>query len=167
MATVHLKSDTVTNSDATPRVLNNSSVEGGFARRAVGVVVGSASDSIGSTYRYVRVPSNAVIKTVKYWCPATGATGQVDIGVYQTAENGGAVVDADLFASAVDPGGGAIAAQDVTHESGEYTFAESLLPLWKVLGLSADPGRYYDIAATVVEEVANAVTSKLDVEYLI
>lgn len=167
MAEVHLKSDVLTNADATPRVLNNSAIEGGFVRRVSGVVTGSASDSVGSTYRYVRVPSNAVVKAVRYWCPASGATGQVNIGLYRTAENGGAVIDADLFASAIDPGGGAIAAMDVTHESGEYTFAEAQQPLWKAAGLSADPGGYFDIVATVSEAMENAVTSKLDVEYLV
>src|SRR5688572_2357876 len=129
MAVVHLKSTQITNRDASPRLMNNPSVDGGEVRRAVGVVTNSASDSVGSTYRYCRVPSNAVVKAVKLWSAASGATGQIDIGVYQTAENGGAVVDADLFASAVDPGGGALNAVDVTHESGQYTFAESLTPL--------------------------------------
>jgi hypothetical protein len=86
--------------------------------------------------------------------------------VYQTAANGGAVVDADLFASALDPGGGAIPPTDVTHESGEYTYAESLMPLWEALGLTEDPGRDYDIAATVSEIMADAVAHKVEVEYV-
>lgn len=166
MAEVHLKSTPVTNATATPRVINNPNIAGGNVRRAAGAITGSASDSIGSTYRYCRVPSNAVVKCVKYWSAASGATGQVAIGLYQTAENGGAVVDADLFGSGIDPGGGAIAALDVTHESGEYTFAESLLPLWQVIGLSADPGREYDVTATVSEAIADAVSSKIEVEWV-
>jgi hypothetical protein len=166
MATVHLKSAAVTNSDASPRVMNNSNVAGGVVRRSVGVVTNSAADDVGSTYRYCRVPSNAIVKAVIYASAASGATGQVDIGIYQTAENGGAVVDADLFASAVDPGGGAIAPTDVTHESGQYTYAESLTPLWAALGLTADPGREYDVAATVTEIMANAVAHKVEVEFV-
>jgi hypothetical protein len=167
MATVHLKSTPVTNSDATPKVINNSGVAGGIARRTFGVVTNSAADDVGSTYRYCRIPSSAVVKMVKFWSAASGATGQLNVGLYQTAENGGAVVDADLFASAIDPGGGALNAVDITHESGEYTFAESYLPLWQVIGLTADPGRLYDVAATVSEIMADAVSHKLEVEYVV
>ncbi len=166
MAVVHLKSTPVTNATATPRIMNNAGVQGGVVRRAVGQITNSAADDVGSTYRYCRVPSNAYIKRVTYASAASGATGQVDIGVYQTAENGGAVVDADLFASALDPGGGAIAPTDVTHESGQYTHAESLTPLWTVLGLTADPGIEYDVAATCVEILADAVSSKVEVEFV-
>lgn len=167
MATVHLKSTPVTNATASPRVPNNPSVQGGEVKRAAGMVTNSAADDVGSTYRYCRVPSNATIKTVKFWSAASGATGQLNVGLYQTAENGGAVVDADLFASAIDPGGGALSAVDITHESGEYTYAESLTPLWQVIGLTADPGRDYDVTATVSEIMADAVAHKIDVEYTV
>ena len=71
------------------------------------------------------------------------------MGVYQTAENGGAVVDADLFASALDLAGGPYNNLDITFESGEMTYAESEKPLWEVLGLTADPQREYDVAYTI------------------
>lgn len=167
MAVVTLKSAPVTNADATPVVLNNASVDGGYLRSAVGVVDGSASDSVGSTYRFVRVPSNARISRVIFASDNGGATGQVDIGVYQTAANGGAVVDADFFASAVDMGAGAVAATDVTHESGVYGIEDAEQPLWQALGLSSDPGREYDIVSTAVEIIANAATQTLKVEYVI
>jgi hypothetical protein len=167
MAVVHLKSTPIANADARPRVANNPSIAGGFVRTAVGQVTTSASDDIASTYRFVRVPSHARIKAVIFASAASGATGQVNIGVYQTAENGGAVVDADFFASNLDPGGGAIDPTDVTHESGEYTLAEGMMPLWQALGLAADPGRDFDIAATVTEAVANATSMKLEVEYVV
>jgi hypothetical protein len=167
MATVHLKSTPVTNAAATPRVLNNPANDGGTVRRSHGMITNSAADDVGSTYRYCSVPSNATIKTVRIWSAASGATGQLNVGIYKTAADGGAVVDADLFASAIDPGGGALSAVDITHESGEYTFAESLTPLWAVLGLTADPGINYDVVATVSEIMADAVTHKIDVEYTV
>lgn len=166
MATVHLKSTPVTNRDASPRVLNNPSVDGGAIMRAAGVVTNSAADDVGSTYRYCSVSSSATVHRVIFASAAAGATGQLDIGLYQTAANGGAVVDADLFASALDPGGGAIAPTDVTHESGQYTYAESLTPLWTVLGLSADPCIDYDVAGTVTEIMADAVAHKVAVEFV-
>jgi hypothetical protein len=147
--------------------MNNSGVAGGVVRRTMGVVTGTAADSVGSTYRYCRVPSNAWVKAVKFWSAASGATGQLSFGLYQTAENGGAVVDADLFADAIDPGGGAINAVDITHESGQYTYAESLLPLWTVIGLTADPGIDYDVAATITEIMADVTAHKVEVEYVV
>lgn len=166
MATVHLSSTVVTNSAATTRVINPSYKTGGMVRATAGVVTNSAADDVGSTYRYCRVPSSARVKRVTFASAAAGATGQLDIGLYQTAENGGAVVDADLFASALDPGGGAIAPTDVTHESGQYTYAESMLQLWAALGLSADPGIEYDVAGTVTEVMADAVSHKVEVEFV-
>jgi len=81
-------------------------------------------------------------------CTAFDTTGAADIGVYQTAANGGAVVSAALFGSAVVLTT-ALVHSDVTHESGTYTVADVEKPLWQALGLSADPGIEYDIAATL------------------
>lgn len=167
MAEVHLKSGAITNATATPKVLNNANVDGGLLRAAVGTLETTASDDVSSTYRFVRVPSCARIHRVIFAADATGATGQVDIGVYQTAENGGAVVDADHFASALDPGGGAIASTDVTHESGVNNIDDAAKPLWSALGLTSDPCRDYDIAATVVEDMADAATLTLKVEFVV
>jgi len=167
MALVNLKSTPITNADATPVVINNASVAGGVLRVTAATIENSASDNIGSTYRMVRVPSVARIHRVIYAADATGATGQVDIGVYQTVANGGAVVDADHFASALDPGGGAIAPTDVTHESGVFGIEDATQPLWQALGLTADPGRDYDIVLTAVEAIANVATHTLKVEYVV
>ncbi len=161
-----LSSTPVTNADATPKVANNPGVSDGMLRRAAGTVENLAADSAASIYRMVRVPSNAHIHKVTYAADAAGATGQVDIGVYQTAANGGAVVDADHFASALDPGAAAIAETDVTHESGVYNIAECEEPLWEALGLTSDPGIDYDIAITVSEIIADAGTQMLKVEYV-
>lgn len=166
MAEVHLKSSFITNATATPLVKVNATQDGGVLQAVVGTLANTASDSIGSTYRFVRVPSNARIHRVWLNAAASGATGQYDIGIYQTAENGGAVVDADFFASGVDPGGGAVNA-DVTHESGQYSLAEAIMPLWQALGLTADPCRDYDVVATVTEAVADAVQHTLKVEYVL
>jgi hypothetical protein len=168
MALVNTKSAAITNADASPPVANNGSVDGAFVRCKVGTCVTTLADDIDSVYRFVRVPSNARIKKVSFGSGATGATGIVHVGLFQTAANGGAVVDADLFASLLDPGAAAIVFGDITHESGQYTFAESLMPLWQVIGLSSDPGREYDIAAQATEAVADAaIVMKLEVEYQI
>ncbi len=166
MATSALKSTPITNADASPKVANNPGVTDGMLRRAVGTVENLAADAVGSTYRMVRVPSNAHIHRVEYAADAAGATGQYNVGVYQTAANGGAVVDADFFASALDPGAAAIARTDITHESAVYGLEDVEKALWSALGLSADPGIDYDIVFTVSEIVADVGTQTLWVEYV-
>lgn len=167
MAVEHISSTPITNATATPRVANNSSVAGGTLRAAAGVCAAAAATSIGSTYRFCRVPSSARVHRVIFAATASGATGQADVGLYQTSENGGAVVDADFFASALDPGGGAIAPTDITHESAVFSLANSAKPLWEALGLTVDPIREYDIAATVTEAGADAFTMALKAEYVL
>lgn len=167
MGTSALKSPAITNADATPPTVNNNGVDGGLIRSKIGYVTAAAADDTNSVYRFARVKSSAYIRAVKFASAASGATGQVNIGVHQTPANGGAVVDADLFASALDPGGAAIALTDVTFESGQYTYAEAHTPLWQVLGLTADPMREYDITASVAETIADATLMYLEVQYVI
>lgn len=147
MATV--KSTWITNATATPVVLTDSNKSVGDSKVAKSVATVSATQASGDIIRMVRVPSNARIDQVLLSTGDATTAGAIDIGVYQTDAYGGAVVDADLFASALALTGGPFNNSDQTFESGEYTYAESATPLWSVLGLSADSNRDYDICATV------------------
>jgi hypothetical protein len=118
-------------------------------REAAGTITPTAAAEAASTYRFCRVPSNARISQILVTAADFTTAGAVDIGIYQTAENGGAVVDADLFASAFVLSGGPFANSDQTFESGQYTVAEAEKMLWEVLGLSADSQRDYDVVMTV------------------
>ncbi len=145
----NVNSTWISNAVATPVVLTNSNKSAGRLMNAKSVATVSATQAANDTIRLVRVPSNARIDAVLLTTGDATTAGNINIGVWQTAENGGAVVDADLFASALALTGGPFTRSDQTWESGEYTYAESCLPLWEVLGLSADPGREYDIVAQV------------------
>jgi hypothetical protein len=137
-----------------------------FTAKSVATV--SATQASGDTIRLVRVPSNARIDAVLLTTGDATTAGAIDIGVYQTAGNGGAVVDADLFASALALTGGPFTRSDQTWESGQYTYAESCLPLWEALGLSVDPNRDYDIVATVTTTGDGmGTTMVLEVQYAI
>lgn len=155
-----LKSAAITNADATPLVLTNARIMAGAMREAIGTKQASASASIGSTYRLCRVPSNARISQVIASCDAFDITGAADIGVYQTAENGGAVVDADFFASALLMTT-ALPNTVCTHESGVFGIEDVEKPLWEALGLTADPMRDYDIVMTLT--AANGAGATPDV----
>lgn len=148
MAVEALKSAALTNADATPIVFNNSRVARGPVQQSLGYAIADAVSSIGSTYRLARIPSNAFGIRVIVSCTAFTTTGAGDIGIYQTAANGGAVVDADFFASA-QLFTTALPNTEVTHESGVYGVNDKEKPLWQALGLSADPMRDYDVAITL------------------
>ncbi len=149
MAVQHLDSTTIANMVATPRVPVDGRVQGGGLRVAKGVVTSAADDTANSTYRFCRLPSNAVVHQLLLNAADATTAGAVNIGLWDTEENGDAVVDADLFASALALTGGPFNNSDQTFESGEYTIAESETPLWEVLGLTEDPHKDYDVVAQV------------------
>lgn len=167
MSAENLKSAAITNATAVPLVKTNSNVGAGRLMEACGTIAPAAAAEAASTYRFCRVPSNARISQVMISAADFTTAGAVDIGIYQTAENGGAVVDADLFASAFDLSGGPFSNSDQTFESGQYSLVEAEKMLWEVLGLSADPCREYDVAATVTTQFNGGQTMHLKVRYAV
>jgi hypothetical protein len=161
MAVVAVKSTLITNADATPAVLNSPRVDGGFERIEVATVAITSGDDIASTYRMFRVPSNAVMTDLRIYSPDIGTTTISDIGLYRTAKDGGAVVDADFFASALSLKDGALNGTDVLHESAVFSIANSGKELWDALGLTADPSVFYDVAFTLTGAADATGTVKL------
>lgn len=169
MAITNRNSTAIADMVATPVVFVNASKGAGAAlQETMGYVANAADDSGTSVFRMCRVPSNARISAVFLTTGDATTAGAIDIGVYQIADNGGAVVDADLFASALALTGGPFTNFDVTFESGEYTVDETVKPLWQVLGASADTNRLYDIAITITTTYnAAAVGTALKVQYVV
>lgn len=164
----NVNSTWITNAVATPKVATSSNQSAGRVFVAKSTAVVSATQAAGDTIRMVRVPSNARVDSVLISTADATTAGAVNIGVWQTADNGGAVVDADLFASALALTGGPFNRSDQTFESGEYTYAEAALPLWQVLGLTADSNREYDIVCEV-STTGNGMGTQitLEVQYAI
>lgn len=167
MAVVTTKSTPITNRDATPRVLNNPQAYAGQLRGFVGVVAIANGDSTGSKYIVGSLPSNALVRELKIYSPDIGTTTVADVGLYKTTEDGGAVVDADFFGSAVSLKDGALNASDVTHEAAVFTIANAQKPLWEALGLSADPGIWYDVVLTLTGDADAAGSVKVSCEYAV
>lgn len=168
MATETVKSLAITNRDATPHVLNSSYLEGGLVRECVGSVEAGAGDT-SSKYIMASVPSNARISQILLFSDDVGASGAVDCGIYQTTANGGAVVDQDVFASAVDVNTAALNGSDITYEAATSTAQIDDIEkrLWEQLGLSADPCLMYDIVLTPSTALATGGTLSLRVRYVI
>ncbi len=161
MAVVAVKSTLITNADATPVVLNSPRVDGGFERIEVATAAITSGDSIASTYRMFRVPSNAVMTDLRIYSPVIGTTTISDIGLYRTAKDGGAVQDADFFASALSLKDGALNGTDVLHEAAVFTIDNSGKELWEALGLTSDPAVFYDVALTLTAAADATGTVKL------
>lgn len=168
MAVVTLKSPTITNRDATPRVINDGRLEKSVSKATQGYVTTANGDSATSTYVVCSVPSTAVVQQILLSCGALGGSCAADVGVYYpttTAGAAGAVVDADFFGSAVSLVS-ALNNSDVTAESGVYTIAKRQQPLWQATGLTADPGGVLDIVVTLTADTAAAAAVGLLVFYV-
>lgn len=148
-AVANTKSAAITNADATPATFNNSAVVKGQKLMAVGTVETTTDDDTNSVYRLVRIPSNAVISSIKLFNDDldSGTSAVFKCGLHQTAANGGAVVDVDLFATAL------ASLQAAVTTGTEIRFAALDVNgvakrVWELLGLSADTAREYDLTIT-------------------
>lgn len=151
MAVVTTKSAAITNRDATPKVLNNAGATGDTLKQVTGLATIVNGDSVASKFIFFSVPSNAYVRSLKVTCPDIGTTTAMDVGLYRTTQDGGAVVDVDYWASAVSLNGGALSKSEIIGESGA---AGGLLTnfekrIWEILGLTSDPNLVYDVVGTL------------------
>lgn len=162
MAVENLKSLSITNLDAQPVVANTAGEGGpGYLWNTNDFVIPSAASTAASTYRMCRVPSNAIIKAVWFESQAQGA-GTFDISVYYTdspyegqAPGGSGVVvpttGSQFFANAIAVTA-AVASTNEINQSGNNPPNLRNTELWSALGLTTDPGGFFDIV--VVTNVA-------------
>lgn len=154
MAVVNTKSSSVSNADATPVIFNSAQLSGGRLRHKRGVVAAVSGDSIGSTYRMFRVNSNDMVAQLLLSCTVI-TTCAADVGLYKSLANGGAVVDADFFASAQSLAA-ALSNADITRESGVVTIPNMEKPIWQALNLTEDPQIKYDVVLTLTAAAGSA-----------
>jgi hypothetical protein len=155
----------ISNRAATPRVANEPFNDAKLKTTGVAILEVSTSEDASDELRMMRVRSNAVIHQVLLSCDAISSAGNVDIGIYRTDDDGGAVVDADHFASA-QAVTSALVDSNVAHESGAYGVEDKDKPLWLALGLSADSQVWYDVVMTVTTDMGGAGTLCLEVTYV-
>lgn len=156
MAVQNASSQVVTDLDASPVVKTNPLEIGGVVREAISLLTLTATQAGGdatSVWRFTRLPARArVVKLEMANDDLDAVTAlAVDIGLYETG--GGAVKDADFFASAITNLQSAqVAWQDETYESAVVGVEKYHQPLWQQLGDSDTPenrGKFYDVALTV------------------
>ena len=149
-AVANTKSTAITNADATPiTTFNQPAVVKGQVYTAVGTVLTTTDDDTNSVYRLVRVPSNALITSIKLFNDDldSGTSAVFKAGLYQTAANGGAAADLDVFATAL------ASLQDAVTTGTEIRFATLGVDgvakrVYELLGLTADSLREYDLCIT-------------------
>jgi hypothetical protein len=169
MAVDHVKSTPITNLDASPAVQNTAGEGAAAPAKTIdGYVTAVASSSVGATYQIVRVPSNAKMKSLIFESEAQTA-GKFDVGLFYATDGEGGrptallvadAIDADFFASAIDCAS-AVVPTEIINESGNNTLDKRTKPLWQAAGLSADPGGYFDIVASVITTAVTTGTGKL------
>lgn len=161
--TSHLKSPAITNLDTIPP-FTTSTGEGsqGYLREISGFVTTVSADAALSTYQLVRIPTNAKVKRLALAWGAAGA-GKVQVGLYYSDStvdgtapaNQGLVVPTNgvaFFASDIDlTSASGYVDETVQNQAtgGANTPALVNTPLWQAVGLTSDPGGFFDIVATV------------------
>jgi hypothetical protein len=165
MAVVNTKSTVITNADATTQTLNSKALSGAVVKCARGTVETANGDDIASVYRFCRLPSHAKVVRIELWSDDIGTTTIADFGLYRTAADGGAVVDADAFGSAVSLKDGAVAGTMIQHESAVYGVEDVEQSLWQIGGATSDPKVMYDMCATLTGAADAPGTITLVVTY--
>lgn len=185
MALDHLKSASITNLDALPRVANTAGegAVGEVKKIDTGLTL-VASGNQASTYQFVRVASNSVIKAVDLLSPSQGTVGIFDVGLYYATDGSSALsktalvaadaIDADLFIDGADAGGQAVFVHAVPGggfsitgvtpailANAAWTALESTKELWEVAGLTVDPKCNFDIVATLTDEAAGTAAANV------
>lgn len=132
----------------------------------------AAADDAGSVYRMCRVHSSWNVNSLRVYCDSITTGTDYDLGLYDIAEtNSGAVVDADLFASAVDLSTAIKTGTEIRFESASVDIADSQKRVWELLvdaGIitdTVDPNKEYDLCFTGNTPGSAAGTISLLVNY--
>lgn len=161
------KSTEVTNADATPPVKTHVSISHGRLHEKVGTVEIGAADSNDHEYRMVRVHSSWRISEITRYNDAITSGSDYNVGLFDIADNGGAVVSENLFADAVSLTSASVTGVSEMYESGGGIGVEDIEQrLWEMLGLSADSGKWYDLTYKGVAVGSGAGTLSVRVRYV-
>lgn len=162
MAVVTTKSTAITNADSTPIVQNTPVIQRGPRKSTVGTVAVANGDSIASQYRLARVRSNERIVSLSVFCGAI-TSAAANFGFYDIAAvNAGAVIGGGAQLAAAQSLATALNGQNITYSV--TTLANAEKRVWELLGLASDPGKEYDIVATLTAAATAAGQLALHVD---
>lgn len=159
MAVVNTLADQITRRDAGKKVAVDQN--GAVLRMKSATLELAAADDDTSVFRLVGLKSHEVVHSILLFCDAITAGTSFDVGLYRTAADGGAVVDADAYGSAVDLSTASKVGIEVAFEARDI--ANCNKKVFEDAGLSADTGLEYDLALTAntVGSAAGTVSCKV------
>lgn len=165
MAVANTKSTAITNLDSTPPVMNSRHLDGPL-HELVGTVEIAAADCANSVYRMVRVHSSWRIAAILRTNDAITSGTDYDAGLYETAENGGAVKNVNCFADAVSLASAVTTSQvnDMWETGADEGVEDIEKRVWEYAGDTADPNKFYDLCYTGVTPGSGAGTLTVRVQ---
>lgn len=136
-------------------------LKGNFIRSSKGLVTTAAAAATSDTMNFCSIPSNAVMTDLWVANTALGGSGAINLGLYR---QDGTAISATFFASARSTVSAASA--NVLHAN--TTLLPKLdQPLWKMAGLTSDPGEQFLIQAVVSTGGASAGTIYVNAQYTV
>lgn len=154
MAVVNINGSSLTNTYATPVVLSNSYLADAGDWTTTDVCAAGASDLATSTYRFMRIPSNALVLNIAAMNDANTSGTSYKCGVLLPNAGGVVVAASDqIFFSAVTMASARSVWTNLLFPSilgAGGLVANTKLRVWELLGLAADPSATYEIAITAV-----------------
>jgi len=140
---------------------------GGVLREQVSTVEIAAGDDNNSVFRMARVHSSWRISQLTVFCDAVTCGTSFSLGLYRTAEDGGAVVNVNCYADAAALTSASLVGTEMLFEAGSDKAVEHLVQsVWQDAGLTADPGVWYDIAFIGLAVGTSASTISLRTRYV-
>lgn len=167
MAVVTTKSTRISNAETASQTLDSPGVNHGKLRRMSATVEAANGDSANSQFRMFRIHSSWTVASLRIFCDALGGSAAADVGLYQCSAfpaNGGAVVDADAYASAVSLVSAITTGTEIAYEARDI--ANNSKQVWQDAGLTSDPGRWYEVVVTLTAASAAAATISLEMWYV-
>ena len=148
MAVVNTKSTIVSDADNSPVRQTKGHIFQGRKRTLKATVEVAAADDDGSVFRLARIASHWSIESIRIFNDAiTGGT-DYDLGVYDTAEDGGAVVDVNAYADAISLASASVVGVEQAFEARDIANVEQ--SVWQDVGLTEDSRKWYDLCLTGV-----------------
>ena len=154
MAVVNINSTQLTNTYSTPVVLTGSYLTGGGDFLSTDVCAMGASDSANSTYRFCRIPSNALVTNIAVLNDANTSGTSYKCGVLLVNAGGVVSTSSDqIFFSAVTMASARSVWTNLLFPSiqaGGGAVANAGKRVWELCGFTTDPDAVYEIAVTAV-----------------
>jgi len=142
-------------------------VKGGSMHAVAGNFETLVADDINTIYRLCRLPANAVMLSIEINNDAIAGLTDVDVGLYDTLEQGGAVKDADVFMDGTDINGGSALGSEVSGLSNIAIDAIGDQVYQHAGDDKPTPNGEYDLCMTSNAEITGAGTIAVRVKFAI